>query len=77
LLNTNGNVVGVVLAMLDAKTAFAVTGTIPQNVNCAVKSIYAHAIADSLPQAVDGLLPPARKSSFDKIVDRVKKSVVL
>ena len=40
LVNKDGNVIGVVVARLDDMAALAVTGTIPQNVNYAVKAKY-------------------------------------
>jgi S1-C subfamily serine protease len=32
LLDENGNILGVILAMLDAKTTFRISGSLPQNV---------------------------------------------
>ena len=77
LFDMNGNVIGIVVAMLDAKTAFKVSGSIPQNVNYAVKSTYAQALLDTLPEVSSNLLSAYKKESFDKVVDRAKKSVVM
>ena len=77
LLDDRGNIIGVIVAMIDAKTAFNITGSLPQNVNYAVKSTYAQAIIDTMPEVAAKLLSPSRNSSFDAAVDRVKKSVVM
>jgi S1-C subfamily serine protease len=77
LLDMNGNVIGIVVAMLDAKTAFKISGSLPQNVNYAVKSTYAQALLDTLPEVSGNLLSAYPKKSFDNVVDRVKKCVVL
>ncbi|GAI87145.1 unnamed protein product, partial [marine sediment metagenome] len=62
-------------AMLDAKTTFKISGSLPQNVNYAVKSTYAQAMLDTLPEIYDKLIEPARSKSA--AVDRVKKSTVM
>lgn len=77
LLDMNGNVIGIIVAMLDAKAAFKITGSLPQNVNYAVKSTYAQALLDTLPEVSGNLLSAYRKKSFDDVVDRVKKCVVM
>ena len=51
-------------------------GSLPQNVNYALKASYAQALVDTVPEAIDGLQEPYRKQS-DSVVDRVKKSVVM
>jgi len=75
LLDENGNILGVIVAMLDAKTTFKITGSLPQNVNYAVKSLYAQAMIDTLPE-VSGKLTPASKNKSNAI-DNVKKSTVM
>jgi len=50
---------------------------LPQNVNYAVKSTYARALLDTLPEVSGNLLSSYTKKSFDNVVDRVKKCVVL
>jgi hypothetical protein len=73
-----GNVKGIIVAVLDAKIAFKITGEIPQNVNYAIKSTYALALLDTLPE-VSGRLPMPRKKGvpFDKVVDCARKSTVM
>ena len=75
LMDGNGNILGVIIAMLDAKTAFAISGSLPQNVNYAVKSIYAQAMLDTIPGITDKLMSPSKNNS--NVVDRVKKSTVM
>jgi len=75
LLDENGNVLGVVMAMLDAKTTFKISGSLPQNVNYAVKSTYAQAMLDTLPEIYDKLILPSNNKS--DAVDRVIKSTVI
>lgn len=77
LLDMDGNIDGVIVAMLDAQATFKVSGSLPQNVNYAVKSSYARAILDTIPEAADHLPPPAGEQSYDKVVDRVEKAVVM
>jgi S1-C subfamily serine protease len=77
LLDMKGNIIGIIVAMLDAKTAFKISGSLPQNVNYAVKSTYAQVLLDTLPEVSGNLLSAYPKKSFDNVVDRVKKCVVL
>ncbi len=75
LLDANGNVLGVIVAILDAQTTFRVSGSLPQNVNYAVKSIYARAMLDTLPEISKKLSAPSNNKT--NVVDRVKKSTVM
>ena len=75
LLDENGNVLGVIVAMLDAKTTFQVSGSLPQNVNYAIKSVYAQAMLDTIPKISKKLIPPSNSKA--KAVDRVQNSTVM
>lgn len=77
LLDMNGNVTGVIEAMLDAKTVFAVTGTLPQSVNYAIKGTLARSLASSLPAVAATLPPPAAGQPFDQVVARVSQGSVM
>jgi len=68
-------VVFAVVGMLDVKTAFKVSGSLPQNVDYAVKSIYAQAMLDTLPRVSYKLITPSKSKS--DVVDRVKKNTVM
>lgn len=75
LVDENGNILGIIVAMLSAKTTFKISGTLPQNVNYAVKSIYAQAMLDSLPGIAKKLIAPAKGKP--NVVKRVKESTVM
>ena len=66
-----------VAAVLKAETAFKISGSLPQNVNYALKSTYTQSMVDTVPEAIEGLQKPHRKKSFEDVVKRVKKSVVM
>ncbi len=55
LLDMNGNVVGIIVAVLDAKTTYRLSGSLPQNVNYATKSTYAKAFLSSIPDVSEKL----------------------
>jgi uncharacterized protein len=78
LFDEAGNVVGVVLAKLNAMKMAKITGDLPQNVNYAVKSIYALPLLE--PYRAN-LAPASGVSSspkkFEDVVEKVQKSVVL
>ena len=75
LLDENGNVLGIVMAMLDAKTTFQVSGSLPQNVNYALKSLYAQAMIDTLPDVAGKLLTPSKSKA--EAIDNAQKSTVM
>ena len=77
LLDMNGNITGVIVAMLDAETTLNNSGTLPQNVNYAIKSIYAKTLIDTLPDVAEGLLSPSSMKSFEETVDMAQKSIVM
>ena len=79
LVDENGYVVGVVVAILDARAALKITGALSQNVNYAIKGTYALAFLDALPEVSRKLTDPKKnsKKSFEKIVDHLKKCTVM
>lgn len=72
LLDEHGNIHGVVVAMLNAKTAFQVSGSLPQNVNYAVKILYAQAMTDTMPEVTGKLLSPSKSKS--DAIDKAQQS---
>jgi len=56
LVNASGQVIGVVTSRMDDLAAINSTGTIPQNINYAIKSSYLLALLESEADAVKGLL---------------------
>ncbi|RJP93420.1 MAG: hypothetical protein C4518_06495 [Desulfobacteraceae bacterium] len=78
LFDDNGNIYGVIVAMLDAEITFKASGSLPQNVNYAVKSTYAQAMLDTLPEVAEKLPSPVTQNmAFDEAVKRVGKSIVM
>lgn len=78
LVDERGNVVGVVSAKLNASAALALIGTLPENVNCAVKSIY---LLSFLEVFADGQLklkePSAKEKKFEDVVKEAEQAAVL
>jgi S1-C subfamily serine protease len=60
LFDSEGDIIGIVVASLDAAKAFQLTGAIPQNVNWAIKSDYLLSLAEMVPDAS----LPSRAASF-------------
>jgi S1-C subfamily serine protease len=78
LVDMEGNVKGIIVAVLDAKVAFKITGEVPQNVNYAIKSTYALALLDTVPELSMRLpLPNKEGTPFDKVVNFAKESTVM
>ena len=71
LFDSSGNVIGVVVATADAARFYAVAGTLPQNVNWAVKSDYLLSLLSMLP--ADS--PSPRTTSFSP--EKASKCVAL
>jgi S1-C subfamily serine protease len=77
LFDENGNVVGLVVARLDDDATSQLTGSLPQNVNYAVKSSYALPLLESLKaEMMAEHSRPWFGSNRDKVVDRAKKASV-
>jgi S1-C subfamily serine protease len=60
LFDQNGNIIGVVVATLDAAKAFQITNSIPQNVNWAIKSDYLLNLVQMIPNESS----PSRMTAF-------------
>ena len=71
LVNDEGDVVGVVVASAAAPAFFQATGNLPQNINWAVKSVYASALFEP-PRA--GATPAAEG---DDVIERVTEATCL
>jgi uncharacterized protein len=78
LVNAHGNVVGIVAAKLDASVALAASGSLPENVNYAVKSSLLLSFLESVPD-VDAKLkvPNTRDESFEDVVKSAQDAAVL
>jgi len=78
LINMEGEVVGVVMAKLNAVKMFKWTGDLPQNVNYAIKVPYLKGLISSAPinHAIKKLTVP-KASSIEDIAAQIKDSVLL
>ena len=69
MVNSKGNVVG---AKLSVRAALAISGSLPENVNYAVKSFYASSLLESVPKASARLKEPNKKErKFEDVVKEV------
>jgi TPR repeat protein len=77
LFDENGNVVGVVVAKLNALKTARISGDIPQNVNYAVKSAYVMPLLESLGSRLPSPHKPGASTKFEDVVHKARESVVL
>lgn len=80
LVDSNGRVVGIVNSSLADIRTLRTTGSLPQNVNYAIKSTYARALAESVPEIsgkLESVPDRADKAQREEIVGVTQKSVVL
>src|SRR5271167_4707524 len=78
LVDEKGNVIGIVSAKLDASIALAATGSLPENVNYAVKSSLVLSFLESVPE-VDVKLkaPNTTDEKFEDVVKSAQDASVL
>ena len=79
LVNEAGAVIGVVEAKLSAAAALEARGTLPENVNYAVKSSYAQLLLDSAPDVAEKLkqAPTGKARTREAVVKETEDAVVL
>ncbi len=78
LVNAAGNVVGIVSAKLDAATALAASGALPENVNYAVKSSLLLSFLESVPDVANKLKPAnTKEEKFQDVVKQAQDAAVL
>jgi S1-C subfamily serine protease len=78
LVDAHGNVVGVVPAKLSARAALAASGSLPENVNYAVKSSYLLSFLESVPEVAAKLKEPeTRTRAFEEVVRVAEQAAVL
>ena len=78
LVDAHGNVVGIVAAKLDASAALAATGSLPENVNYAVKSSLLLSFLESVPEVAAKLKEPnTNDESFEDVVKLAQAAAVL
>ena len=77
-MDERGNVVGVVSAKLNASAALALSGTLPENVNYAVKSSYLLSFLESVPEVSTKLKEaPVKEKKFEDVVKEAAQAAVL
>jgi S1-C subfamily serine protease len=78
LIDDRGNVVGITNAQLSALKMIHASGSIPQNVNYAVKISYAQLLLDSIPELAPKLPKPHKeKAEPTKIIDDTQRATAL
>jgi S1-C subfamily serine protease len=78
LVDERGNVIGIVSAKLDASTALAMSGSLPENVNYAVKSSLLMSFLESVPDVSAKLKAPNTKDEkFEDVVKSAQDAAVL
>ena len=78
LLDRSGRVVGVLVSKLNDLTVLGLTGSLPQNVNYAIKSAFALPILDSIPGLQNRQNSPPRKSlERSKLIDQAMRATAL
>jgi TPR repeat protein len=76
LLNTDGCVVGMINSKLNDLATAKLTGSLPQNVNYAVKSSYILPLLDAIPEG-NLLLKPEKVPTFEEIVIRAEAAICI
>ena len=78
LVDARGNVVGIVTFRLDDLKTFRLTGSLPQNVNYAVKSAFVGAFLDVVPELAAKLKEPkVADRKYEDVVKEVQESAAL
>jgi S1-C subfamily serine protease len=78
LVDERGNVVGIVSGKLSAKATLSNSGSLPENVNYAVKSSFLLSFLESVPDVKARLKEPnAKDMKFDDVVEQAKQAGVL
>jgi serine protease Do len=78
LVDERGNVVGVVSGKLNPKATLYTSGSLPENVNYAVKSSFLLGFLESVPEVAAKLKEPnATDMKFDDVVEQAKEAAVL
>ncbi|HEV2327512.1 MAG TPA: tetratricopeptide repeat-containing serine protease family protein [Verrucomicrobiae bacterium] len=78
LVDEHGNVIGIVSAKLDAATALASSGVLPENVNYAVKSSFLLSFLESVPAVENNLrVPNTTDENFEDIVKNTQAATVM
>ncbi len=78
LIDDRGNVIGIVAAKLDAATALAARGALPENVNYAVKSSFLLSFLEADPEVNSKVKSPTvKEQKFEDVVKSTEDATVL
>ena len=78
LVDARGNVIGIVTLRLDDVKTLKLTGSLPQNVNYAVKSSFISAFLETLPDVAAKLKEPgAKERKFEEVVKAAEQAAAL
>jgi len=82
LFNSKGEVIGITQASLDPKVAIGTFGTLPQNVNYAIKSSYILTLLPMLPETLIAsrgimVVPTEPENTLANFIEKAKKNIVL
>ncbi len=78
LLNQRGEVVGIVTAMLDEFVTAQHTGSLPQNVNYAIKSSFLLSFLEAIPEVSNDLAENKDSNlARTEIIEKASKAIVL
>ena len=79
LVNLSGQVIGVVVARLSERAAIKSTGSLPQNVNYAVKSTFLAGFLESVPQVAAKLVEPtgAKERPITEVAKELEAASVI
>ena len=77
LVNKKGEVIGLIVAKLNDVTSLLTSGSVPQNVNYALKSSFVLSFIDSVPDLSQKIKIAGTAKDRSVAIERAKKSVVL
>jgi S1-C subfamily serine protease len=77
LLNSQGEVIGIITARLDDRTTLEATGSLPQNVNYALKSSFLEAALDRIPHAFKEAGGPSKTRPLEEVTKPALEATVL
>ena len=82
LFNSSGEVIGIMQASLDPKVAIETFGTLPQNINYAIKSSYISALLPMIPETFIAsrsivVVPKESENNLANFIKKAKKNIVL
>ena len=82
LFNLKGEVIGITQASLDPNVAIRAFGTLPQNVNYAIKSVYISNLLPMLPETMIAsrgivIVQKDPENTLSNFIEKIKKNIVL